>query len=197
MTLFESATRVPLLIRAPHLSATSAGKITDSPAQLLDMYPTLATLAGLPKPSSVDGVDLSPLFVNPLNTTVSAGAFTQQARCYQKGAATPNPTALQASLTRMMTCEFVPRDKMDFMGYTIRTREWRYTAWLGWDGSKLAPLWNTSVGAELYDHRSRTMPPHGHSGWRENENLVGVAAHAAVVSELHSQLKAHFSQHWE
>ena len=88
-----------------------------------------------------DGVDLSPLLVNPLNTTVSVGAFMQQARCYQKGAATPNPTALQATLTRMMTCEFVPRDKMDFMGYSIRTREWRYTAWLRWDGSLLAPMW--------------------------------------------------------
>jgi hypothetical protein len=158
-------------------------------------YPTLATLAGLPKPSSTDGVDLSPLLMNPLNTNVSVGAFMQQARCYQKGAATPNPTALQATLTRMMTCEFVPRDKMDFMGYSIRTREWRYTAWLRWDGSLLAPMWNASVGVELYDHRAATMPAHGHSGWRENENLAAVPAHAVVVSELHSQLKAHFSRH--
>ena len=199
MTLFESATRVPLLIRAPHMSATSAGKVTNSPAQLLDMYPTLAALAGLPmpQPGSVDGVDLSPLFVDALATNVSTGAYSQQARCYQKSAATPNPTVLQASLTRMMTCEFVPRDKMDFMGLTIRTREWRYTVWLQWDGPKLAPMWNASVGVELYDHRAATMPAHGHSGWRENTNLVAVAAHAAVVAELHSQLQAHFGRRWE
>ena len=172
MTLFESATRVPLMIRAPHTAATSAGRFTDSPAQLLDMYPTLAALAGLPAPSHVDGVDLSSLFGEPTRTDVSAGAFSQQARCYQKDASTPHPTLLQASLTRMMTCEFVDRGTMDFMGYSVRTREWRYTTWLKWNGHALAPLWNTTVGTELYDHRASTMPTHGHSGWRENDNLA-------------------------
>jgi arylsulfatase A-like enzyme len=156
MTLFESATRVPLIIRAPHLTA-SAGQRTDSPAQLLDLYPTLASLAGLPRPASgLDGVDLAQLFTHPELTTVSAGAYSQQARCYQKNTATPHPTALQASLTRMMTCEFVPRDQMDFMGYSVRTREWRFTEWVVWNKTAMGPIWTRSVGRELYDHRVST-----------------------------------------
>jgi iduronate 2-sulfatase len=108
-----------------------------------------------------DGVDLSPLFLQPASPNVSAAAFSQQARCYQKNAATPHPTPLQASLTRMMTCEFVERTQMDFMGYSVRTRDWRFTEWVEWDGAKLEPAWNASVGSELYDHRASTMPPHG------------------------------------
>ena len=190
MTLFESATRVPLLIRSP-LHPASAGKRTNAPAQLLDMYPTLAMLAGLPKPPSVDGVDLSALLGNPTRTDVSEGAFSQQARCFQKDAPTPRPSALQASRTRMMTCEFVSRDRMDYMGYSVRTTEWRYSEWAEWDGAALKPRW-ASVERELYDHRASTMPAHGHPGWRENENLASHAEHAGLVVKLSAMLRAHF-----
>lgn len=195
MTLFESATRVPLLVRAPHLALTSAGKTTDSPAQLLDLYKTLVTLCGLAPPPSgtVDGVDLSPLFSDPLRTDISTAAFSQQARCYQKNAATPKPTPLQSSLTRMMTCEFVPRSQMDFMGYSIRTREWRYTEWVRWNRTE-QPIWTENVGTELYDHRASTMPAHGHPGWRENENLALELQFATVVQQLRGALRAHFSR---
>ena len=88
MTLFESATRVPLLIRAPHLSATSAGKITDSPAQLLDLYPTLAELAGLPLPTGeggkyLGGVSLKPLFDDASTRPEAGGAGVKNATLSQ------------------------------------------------------------------------------------------------------------------
>ena len=40
----------------------------------------------------------------------------QQARCYQKNASTPHPTPEEATRLKMMTCEFVDRGDMDFMG---------------------------------------------------------------------------------
>ena len=47
MTLWDSSTRVPFMIRDPSpASAQSLHAVTNSPAQLLDLYPTLATLAG-------------------------------------------------------------------------------------------------------------------------------------------------------
>ena len=139
--------------------------------------------------------DLAPLFTHPELTTVSAGAYSQQARCYQKNAVTLKPTALQASLTRMMTCEFVPRDQMDFMGYSVRTREWRYTEWVAWNKTAMGPIWERSVGRELYDHRVETMPmaAQGHPGWRENENLAEDAARKGLAAQLSQQLRAHFA----
>ncbi|MEM1210885.1 MAG: sulfatase [Planctomycetota bacterium] len=45
-TLWEDATRVPLLIHVPGM--TEPGTSTDAPVNLLDLFPTLVDLAGLP-----------------------------------------------------------------------------------------------------------------------------------------------------
>lgn len=31
-----------------------------------------------------------------------------------------------------------------YMGYSIRTQDWRYTEWRKWDGAKLAGVWDAS-----------------------------------------------------
>ena len=51
MTNFEAAVRVPLIIKCPWKTA-AAGKITGVLAEAVDLYPTLAALAGLPTPLS-------------------------------------------------------------------------------------------------------------------------------------------------
>lgn len=190
MTLFESATRVPLLIRDPRRTH-SFGKRTDSPAQLLDMYPTLAALAELPPPGdSVDGVDLTPLFDDPTRQDISEASFSQQARCYQKNAPTPDPTPEQQTLTKMMTCEFVPRVQMDFMGYSMRTRKWRYTEWVKWNGTAMLPSWDDNHGRELYDHTNLTYP---FPEWRENVNLAYEMSHKDIVANLSHALRTYFN----
>ena len=62
-TLFEEATRVPLMIIAP--GVTKAGTVCDRPVNLLDVYPTLNELCGLPRRKDLDGVSLVPLLKNP------------------------------------------------------------------------------------------------------------------------------------
>jgi len=62
-TNFELSTRVPLLIRAPGM--TTAGQRTDSLAELLDIYPTLCDLAGLPTPDHVQGTSIAQLMHDP------------------------------------------------------------------------------------------------------------------------------------
>lgn len=57
-TLFESATRVPLIISSPDQSLR--GHRTRAPAEMTDFYPTLSELAGLETPSHVQGVSLVP-----------------------------------------------------------------------------------------------------------------------------------------
>ena len=61
--LWEKSTRVPLVLVAP--GATSAGTVVQSPVSLLDLYPTLLELAGLPPKPGLDGASLVPLLKNP------------------------------------------------------------------------------------------------------------------------------------
>ena len=61
-TNFELGARVPLLIRAANQTAPLR---TDALAESVDIYPTVAALAGLPPPPDVDGTDLTPLWADP------------------------------------------------------------------------------------------------------------------------------------
>ncbi len=57
--LWEQTTRVPLIVRAP--GVTKAGSRSDEAVSLLDLYPTLCELAGLPQPDQLEGHSLVPL----------------------------------------------------------------------------------------------------------------------------------------
>ncbi len=65
-TLFEESLRVPLLVSAPGFRA-SAGRSCDALVELVDLYPTIADLAGVrtPVPAKVMGRSLKPLLENP------------------------------------------------------------------------------------------------------------------------------------
>ena len=60
-SLFEVGLRVPLIIAMPGARA----KVSERPVQLLDMYPTLAELCGLPPPVGNQGHSLVSLLRNP------------------------------------------------------------------------------------------------------------------------------------
>ena len=62
MTLFEWANRIPLVLAAPELFSS---RCIDSLVELIDVYPTLCELAGLPSPNHVEGTSLVPLLRNP------------------------------------------------------------------------------------------------------------------------------------
>lgn len=64
-TNYEQATRLPLVFAGPGIGA---GKITRQLAETVDIYPTLAGLAGLQRPAGpqpIDGTDLSPVLHDP------------------------------------------------------------------------------------------------------------------------------------
>lgn len=70
-TLWERSTRVPLIFAGPGIAQ---GKVT-TPAELLDVYPTLVDVAGLTGPDGLEGHSLAPQLADP-NAPRHAPAIT-------------------------------------------------------------------------------------------------------------------------
>ena len=75
-TLWEESTRVPLIISAPGI--TAGGTVSNRAVSLVDIYPTLARLAGLNPRSDLDGESLVPLFSDPEAPRRSPALTTRQ-----------------------------------------------------------------------------------------------------------------------
>ncbi len=79
MSLFERSARVPLIIAGP--AGAARGQVARGIVELVDLYPTLAALAGLTPAAPLDGVSLSPMLTNP-SATVKDAAFSQARNGY-------------------------------------------------------------------------------------------------------------------
>ena len=86
MSVFDVATRIPLLISAPWL-AGSRGRKTQAFAEAVDIFQTLADLAGIPVPGSegAQGKSLVPVMRAPADASaaVHRAALSQFPRCWQ------------------------------------------------------------------------------------------------------------------
>ena len=119
--LFEESARSPLIVAGPGVRA----KGTPSPrvVEYLDLYPTLADLAGLTPPREIEGRSLSPLLERP-TAPWDHPALTQVRRGTEANGF--------------------------FMGYSIRTERWRYTEWD--DGTRGAELYDEKDdGGEMHN----------------------------------------------
>jgi iduronate 2-sulfatase len=76
-TLFEESARVPLIIYAP--GARGNGRASTRVVELIDLFPTLAELCGVPAPSGLAGASLRPLLDDPAAPRTRP-AFTQVLR---------------------------------------------------------------------------------------------------------------------
>ena len=102
--LFEESARAPLIIYDPR--ARGNGKPSRQIVEFVDIYPTVAELAGLRSPKELSGRSLKPLLEQP-QLPWNGTAYTQVLR---------------------------PGDGKPFVGRSIRTDRWRYSEWSGDDG---------------------------------------------------------------
>ena len=186
--LFENTARVPLLIHDPaHVPSTM--RRTEVLTELIDLYPTVVALAGLPAPLGLDGVDLSSVFGGPYVATAGLNldqkaAFTQYPRC---------DGGLDTIAHR--TCLYLNNTVFQHMGYSVRTSVFRYTEWRKWLGDKLAADWTSKPDyLELYNHTGHFADSVGNFDF-EQLNLAAsstVASHAPLISELAKLLRTRF-----
>ena len=150
-TNFEIDTKVPLLIRTPSIS--KPGVATDALVEMVDLYPSLATVAGLEMPAEVDGRSFARLLKDP-HAPGREAVLSQFNRPWQS--TTP-----------------------ETMGYSIRTKNARYTRWLNWQSRK-------TIAEELYDYSSpeSTLLNGGHL--IEHQNVA--ASQANLLGHMRHQM---------
>jgi uncharacterized sulfatase len=102
LSAFDAATRVPLIFAG---AGVPAGKVVAAPVELLDIYPTLLALGGLPAAPGLEGRSLVPLM---------------------RGEA-----AAAARPARSMVFHYDVAGKRDVLGRTTIGAQWRYTEWDG------------------------------------------------------------------
>ncbi len=104
--LFEGSVRVPLIVATPERQ--HAGVATEALTELVDLYPTLVELSGLPLPEHLAGQSMTPILEDPTHPGKSAALTVARSRARWTRPEMPNEPVL---------------------GHTIRTPRFRYTEW--------------------------------------------------------------------
>ena len=190
-TNYEISARVPLIIRTPGMNAK--GKSSNALVELLDLYPTLCDLAGLPKPGHIEGRSLVPLLDDPGQpwSEVAVTQFPNPA--LREWAAYPLSAEMRETFFGPLIEQVEQRiieqqgDKWDrelfenhLTGYTARSERYRLVVWRDHrpENKETPPVF-----VELFDH---------HNDPTETRNIA--ATNPDVVARLSEQLDRKLSR---
>ena len=183
-TNYEIGTRVPLIVSPPGGRAEPAA--SGALVELVDMYPTLVQMAGLPMPKHLEGRSFAPLIEDPDRAWKSAVFSQFPCPSLREWAAMPLSEGMRETFfgpliedVEEQLAKESPRYSRQLyenhvMGYTMRTDRYRLVLWVDDRARRDKP-----IAVELYDHQS---------GQDENVNLAGEPEHAKLVRELTAQL---------
>jgi iduronate 2-sulfatase len=187
---FDLAVRVPFLLYDPQLTTTKSrglnhgnainysrndSLVSDHLVELVDIFPTLCDLTGLPIPPMcgpiptpqklcTEGESLVPIIKGLQSYEGKSGVFSQ----YPRPSEVPTHNSDKPRLADIR-----------IMGYTVRTKRYRYTEWVGFED--LTAKWEQVVGVEMYDHHIDPV---------ESVNLAGREGLADVQRQLQTMLRA-------
>jgi iduronate 2-sulfatase len=183
-TNYEIGTRVPFLIWTPEMK--KPGKSTDGIVQLMDIYPTLCELAGLPVPEHCEGNSIVPLLEDPKTEWWKSAISQFPNPALREWAANPLSPGMQQTFFGPLIKDVEAGikkqmgDKWDrelfenhLMGYTMRSARYRLVVWTDHRDKTMEPLF-----VELYDHN------------KDPEETVNVAdRNPEMVEKLLARLK--------
>ncbi len=146
MTNYEIDARAPLIINTP---GQFMGRRVSQMVEFVDLYPTLSELAGLEIPDNLEGQSTVPLLKDD-NSPWKSAVFNQFLR---EGI-------------------WIAPDGREYMGYSIRTNQYRYVQWMDWESKEIK-------ASELYDHQRDPG---------ENINRSGDPGYAELESDIAQRL---------
>lgn len=129
------ALRVPLIIYDPRAPQLKVKKI-DTIAELIDLFPTLVDAAGLPALKTCSDTDdyesegITCTEGKSLYKTMVSGLVVAEDEAFSQF---PRPGP---SPTRIPDSDQPKLREIKIMGYSIRTRQYRYTAWIKFNNKK-------------------------------------------------------------
>ena len=146
MTNYEIDTHVPLLIKGGSEEGIKVGSKAGGLVELVDIFPSLCDLAGIPVEDYLQGQSFVPLMESP-DLEWKEAVFSQFHR---------RPK--------------VAYDGGRYMGYSVRTKDFHYIQWHKWDNKlKVA---GDSVTSELYDHRIDPYETKNRVGEEAYKNVI-------------------------
>jgi len=183
-TNYEIATRVPLIVSPAGGRAEPA--VCYRLVELLDIYPTLCEMAGLPVPPHVEGRSFARLVDDP--TSPGKPWVLSQFPCpaLREWAALPLSAEMRQTwfgplirdIEKRLAAES-PHYSREFyekhvMGYALRNNRFRMVLWVN-----VRDRFGPPLAVELYDHR--TDP-------QETINVAGKAEYEETIGQLKDQL---------
>lgn len=189
-TNYEVATRVPLIVCPP--GGRSQPATSGALVELLDMYPTLCEMAGLPAPPHLEGRSFAPLIEDPAlpGKEAALSQFPCPALC--EWAAMPLSQSMRETwfgpLIGQVEAQLAkesPRFSRELyenhvMGYALRTDRYRLVVWVDSRNRFAEP-----IAVELYDHRTDPGETINRAEEPCSQQIV-----RALTAELHTLWKA-------
>jgi iduronate 2-sulfatase len=161
-TNFEQATHAPLIISSPGMPSSTSYSSTE----FVDVFPTLCELSHIPVPSNLNGKSLVPLMKDK-SASVKEFSVSQYPR-----------SSIKSETGRL---GYVATN---YMGYSIRSKQYRYTIWMKDNYRSTQPFdGKLVVATELYDYKNDPL---------ETVNVVNEKKYAPISKKMNKQILVFF-----